>query len=86
MQIQALLMDLDGTLLFYDDGEFAFSYLKLATPYFPEIENIQFINAMIKAENCMYAKKEPEGTPIDAILTSFCVDTSLNPREVFNRF
>ncbi len=86
MQIQALLIDLDGTLLLYDVKEFASTYLKLTAPYFPEIENAQFVNYMIKAEQCMYAKKEPEGTPIDAFLTSFCADTLFSPDEVMERF
>lgn len=86
LTIEALLIDLDGTLVLFDHEKFISEYFKSASTYFPEIEETTFVRLLAIAEESVRQNNNPNETNIDTFLNVFCPKVSMDREEVLSRF
>jgi len=86
LTIEALLIDLDGTLVLFDHEKFISEYFRFASTYFPEIEGKTFAHLLAFAEESVRNNDDPSETNIDTFLNIFCPEVSMDREEVLSRF
>ncbi len=89
-RIEALLLDLDGTLLDLDIEAFLPHYLAALAPWIsPWLEPGDFIRHLLASTGAMMANTDPARTNQDVFMADFFGRTGLDPAEllpVFDRF
>lgn len=85
--IEAVLLDLDNTLLYLNEKEFMSHYLALLTPKFSDILSPkEFIGVFLKATGTLMRNCGPK-TNLEAFLEDFKRDvTTISKDEILNRF
>lgn len=84
--IKYLLLDLDGTLLNFDQRIFVDQYLKLVTAYFRDYNNLPDIaDWVLEGTVKMLGNKGPL-TNLDLFLNYFSEKSGLPPKEIWKRF